>query len=35
MVSEETMLHNGPPHNSNLGYSMAKRSFASDALEVG
>ncbi|CAE7906546.1 ger, partial [Symbiodinium sp. KB8] len=22
---DETMLHNGPPHNSNLGYSMAKR----------
>ena len=22
---DETMLHNGPPHNSNLGYSIAKR----------
>jgi len=22
---DETMLHNGPPHQSNLGYSMAKR----------
>lgn len=22
---DETMLHNGPPHSSNLGYSMAKR----------
>jgi len=22
---DETMVHNGPPHNSNLGYSVAKR----------
>jgi GDP-L-fucose synthase len=22
---DETMLHNGPPHDSNLGYSIAKR----------
>ena len=22
---DETMLHNGPPHTSNLGYSIAKR----------
>ena len=22
---DETMLHDGPPHNSNLGYSIAKR----------
>lgn len=22
---DETMLHNGPPHSSNIGYSMAKR----------
>lgn len=22
---DETMVHNGPPHNSNLGYSIAKR----------
>ena len=39
---DETMIHNGPPHNSNFGYSYAKRmidvlnrgytdSFASDA----
>lgn len=22
---DETMIHNGPPHNSNFGYSYAKR----------
>ena len=22
---DETMVHNGPPHNSNFGYSYAKR----------
>merc|ERR1719145_63535 len=25
VVQDETMLHNGPPHTSNLGYSCAKR----------
>ncbi|KAF6022474.1 TSTA3 [Bugula neritina] len=25
---DETMIHNGPPHNSNFGYSYAKRAYA-------
>lgn len=30
---DETMIHNGPPHNSNFGYSYAKRSI--DVLNKG
>jgi GDP-L-fucose synthase len=30
---DETMVHNGPPHNSNFGYSYAKRMI--DVLNKG